>query len=93
MGEQRMWMEYSELAGGGNGSTLRGATLHGVRLEVGLRILMVMRDGGVAFQAEKRWGSGQKRLEDGGWGSKRAKGVRDGGVAGRLNRGRVTACA
>jgi hypothetical protein len=26
------------IANGGNGSTLRGVTLHGVRLEVGLRI-------------------------------------------------------
>jgi hypothetical protein len=53
--------------------------MNGVRLKVGLRVLMVMRDGGVAFQAEQRWRSGQKRLER--WGSKRAKGMRDGGVA------------
>jgi hypothetical protein len=60
------------IANGGNGSTLRGVTLHGVRLKVGLRMLMVMRDWGVAFQAEQIWGSGQKRLEDGGVKGQRA---------------------
>jgi hypothetical protein len=55
-------------------------SLHGVRLKVGLRMPMAMRDGGVAFQAEQRWRSGQKRLEDGGV-NKRAKSMRDGGVA------------
>ena len=43
-----------------------------MRLKVGLRMLMVMRDGGVAFQAEQRWRSGQKRLEDGGVKGQRA---------------------
>jgi hypothetical protein len=68
-------------------------SLHGVRLKVGLRMLMAMRDGGVAFQAEQRWRSGQKRLEDGGVKGKRAKGMRGRWGSGRLNRGRVTACA
>jgi hypothetical protein len=63
----------------GNGSALRGATLHGVRLKVGLRMLMVMRDGGVAFQAEKKMKVGTEKT--GRWGSKRAKSMRDGGVA------------
>ena len=67
------------IANGGNGSTLRGVTLHGVRLKVGLRMLMVMRDGGVAFQAEKKMEVGTEKT--GRWGSKRAKSMRDGGVA------------
>ena len=67
------------IANGGNGSALRGATLHGVRLKVGLRVLMVMRDGGVAFQAEKKMEVGTEKT--GRWGSKRAKSMRDGGVA------------
>jgi hypothetical protein len=57
MGEQRMWMDYSKWWKWFNPPR---------RLKVGLRMLMVMRDGGVAFQAEQRWRSGQKRLEDGG---------------------------
>ena len=50
-----------------------------MRLKVGLRVLMVMRDGGVAFQAEKKMKVGTEKT--GRWGSKRAKSMRDGGVA------------
>ena len=53
--------------------------VHGVRLKVGLKMLMVMRDGGVAFQAEKKMEVGTEKT--GRWGSKRAKSMRDGGVA------------
>ena len=42
--------------------------IHGVRLKVGLRVLMVMRDGGVAFQAEKKMEVGTEKT--GRWGSK-----------------------
>jgi hypothetical protein len=40
-------------------------------------MLMVMRDGGVAFQAEKKMEVGTEKT--GRWGSKRAKSMRDGG--------------
>ena len=48
-------------------------------VKVGLRVLMAMRDGGVAFQAEKKMEVGTDKT--GRWGSKRAKSMRDGGVA------------
>jgi hypothetical protein len=64
---------------------------NGVRLKVGLRMLMAMRDGGVAFQAEKKLEVGTEKT--GRWGSKRAKSMSERWGSGRLNRGRVTACA
>ena len=56
-----------------------GPHFNGVRLKAGLRMLMAMRDGGVAFQAEKKMEVGTEKT--GRWGSKRAKSMRDGGVA------------
>ena len=55
-------MDAWDVANGGNGPALRVATLHGVRLKVDLGVLMAMRNGGVAFQAEQRRRPGRLRF-------------------------------